>query len=62
MNSAMPPSLLRNPLTAYGLAYPLCVSYLLHAKKLLLYNYNFNLDYKDYSKDLLASLTCLGFL
>ena len=29
---------------------------------LLLYNYNLNLDYKDYSKNLLASLTCLEVL
>jgi hypothetical protein len=28
----------------------------------LLYNYNFKLDYKDYSKNLLASLTYLAFL
>ena len=28
---------------------------------LLLYDYNFELDYKDYSKDLLASLTYLSF-
>jgi hypothetical protein len=29
---------------------------------LLLYNYNLDLDYKDYSNNLLASLTCLEFL
>ena len=29
---------------------------------LLLHNHNLNLDYKDYSKNLLASLTCLGSL
>ena len=28
----------------------------------LLYNYNLNSNYKDYSKNLLASLTCLVFL
>ena len=29
---------------------------------LLLHNYNLNSDYKDYSKNLLASLTCLVYL
>ena len=29
---------------------------------LLLHNYNLNLDYKDYSKNMLVSLTYLSFL
>ena len=50
----------------------LCSWGLLHAKKywqirtnfttLLVHNHNLNPDYKDYSKNLLASLTYLGFL